>query len=616
MFETLRRMIFPIIITVLVFFVAMIVLEWGLGLSRRQGFMDANAAAVINGEEVPWQTYNRLYNALYEVEAGKTEDELPEAKVREIHTQAWRQLLHDYLLLQEARKHQLTVTPDEIYAYLRYNPPPELQQMPYFQTEGQFDYQKYFTAMTDPQVGSFWTSVEPLARENVLKQKMQMLVVSVAHVSEEEVREFYLADKEKIKVGAVNVEYRRFSSPRPSTTEEEMRQYFEEHRDEYHVDERAVLHLALIEKKPEPLDWERSHGKAMAIYDSIQAGADFAEMAVRYSEDPGSAKDSGDLGWFPRGRMVDQFDKMVFAMREGQMSEPVRTDFGWHIIQLHERKEEMQRPPGKTEMEMTTTAHASHILIKTEPGRETLDRAYRRLEEFHVQAKKTGFFKAAEDLQIPIKTTAPFFYGKNIQYLGRDLNANRFAYENEVDAISDLFENNSAFFVCQVAEKTPAGPAKFEEVQQKVEIELLEYKVARMCRDTADAIYAEIEKGTDIKKAAKMFGEEYEVLDEFTRNDKPLSLGRDPQAVGAAFALNEPGRILPPVDHKQGTAILQLIERSALDLSEYNAARDSVYNQVLSIKQQELYSRWFDKLATDADVINYVERSLEEAAEL
>ncbi len=123
MFETLRRMIFPIIIIVLFFFVAMIVFQWGLGFSRRGQYTEANVAAVINGMEVSWETYNRVYQSLYQVESENTDEELPESKIREIQQTAWQQLLHDHLIMQEVAKHNLVVTDDELYAFLRYNPP-------------------------------------------------------------------------------------------------------------------------------------------------------------------------------------------------------------------------------------------------------------------------------------------------------------------------------------------------------------------------------------------------------------------------------------------------------------------------------------------------------------
>jgi len=608
-------MIFPIIIIVLFFFVAMIVFQWGLGLSRRQQYADANVAAVINGMEVSWETYNRAYQSLYQIESENTDEELPESKIREIQQTAWKRLLHDHLIMQEVAKHNLAVTDDELYAFLRYNPPPELQQLPYFQTDGRFNYQKYVSSMANPQDAAFWASVEPFAKENVLKQKLQEMIIQAARVTESEVKEFYLTINEKIKVGMVNVGYDRFSKPPPRSTDEELEEFFNERRDDYPVDERAALNIALIEKKPQALDWERTYNKAMAIYDSIQAGADFGEMAGRYSDDPASAKNGGDLGWFPRGQMVEEFDRKVFSMKEEEISEPIRTEFGWHIIKLHAFKEEMEKPRGKKDKELVRKAHASHILVKTEAGQETLDRAYRRLEEFHTAAKKKGFFKAAEDLSLPIKKTAMFFRGKNIQFIGNDPNAGRFAFENEVDAISDLLESKTAFFVVRVAERVPAGKATFEEAEKKVNLDILKYKVATLCRDTADAIYTEIQKGTDIEKAAKIFGEEYETPAEFLRTDYVKGLGSNAMAIGAAFSLSEPGQISEPVDFDQGTVVFKLLERTSPDLSDYNARRDSLHTVILNYKRQELYGRWFENLIENSEIVNNIEKTLQEAGE-
>jgi peptidyl-prolyl cis-trans isomerase D len=612
MFEALRKMILPIIIVVLLFFTSMIVLQWGLDITRRDSYVDANVAAVINGEQISWQAYNSVYNTLYKVESENTEEELPESKVRELQQQAWRQLLHDHLIMQQVSKHNLVVTDDELYGFLRYNPPAELQQISSFQTDGQFDYQKYFNALSDPQAAGFWASIEPFARENVLKQKIQEMVVQGAHVTEPEIKEFFLSNNEKVKVGMVNVAYERFSRPPPSSTEEELLEFYTERKEDYPIEERASLNIAIIEKKPEPRDWEISHNKAMAIYDSVEAGADFGEMAQRYSEDVASAKEGGDLGWFPKGQMVEEFDRRVFTMNEEQVSEPIRSQFGWHIIKLHDFKEEMETPRGKTEEELVKKAHASHILIKSIPGQETLDRAYRRLEEFRMAAVKDGFFKAVEDLVIPMKKTALFFRGRNIQFIGNDPNAGTFAFESEVDAISELFENNSAFFVVQVAERVPAGMATFEEAEEKIKIDILQYKVSKMCRDTANAIYAEIQKGAGIEKAAKLFGEEYENPDEFSRGSYVKGLGRDPAAIGTAFSLREPGQISQPADFNQGTVIFQLVERTTPDLTEYNAQRDSLYAYVLVAKRQELYSRWFDNLVKSSEIENYIEKSLRE----
>ena len=324
MFDTLRKMIFPIIITVLVLFLGTIVFQWGMELSSRGQFQNQNVAAVINGQEVSWQEYQNTYNQLYQQAIAQSTDELPDSKIKELQQNAWQQIRNNYLLTQQAAKYNLSVTPDEIYNYLRYNPPAYLQQYQGFQTNGKFDYQKYVGAMADPNASAFWAQIEPQVKHDITILKLQQMIIETAHVTEMEVKDAFMAGQEKIKVGMINVGYDRFSRPPPTNTDDEMKQYYEAHKDDYKLDERATLNLVLVDKKPQESDWERVDHQALAIYDSLKSGADFAEFARIYSED-NSAQNGGDLGWFTRGQMVPEFDRQVFAMKPGDISKPIRT---------------------------------------------------------------------------------------------------------------------------------------------------------------------------------------------------------------------------------------------------------------------------------------------------
>jgi len=610
MFDALRKMIFPIIFVVLFFFVAMIVLEWGLGFSGGQQAIDQNLAAVINGEEITWQDYNTIYQSILQTEIRNTpEGDISDDQRRILHDRAWQQLVHDRVILQEVGKRDIRVTADEIYSYLKFSPPPELQVVPSFQTDGKFDYQKYMLAMADPQASPFWASIEPFVKTDIMKLKLQEMIIGTATISEEQVKQAYLRANEKIKVGVVNVSFDRFSRPPPATPDDELRAYFEENRDDYYLDERRGLNVVLMEKAPKPYDWELSYNRAKQIYDSVQAGADFAELAKSYSAD-GSAENGGDLGWFDQGQMVPEFDQKVFSINVGDVTEPVKTQFGWHIIKLHERKEEPAESNSSNQTKPVKKAHASHILIKAEMSRETQDEIYNQLELFRTTAEKSGFLKAAEDLKISVRSAQPFFNGKNIQYIGNNPKVSDFAFNNELNAISDLWENNSSYFVVQVSQILPAGPATFEEATEKLKLNLLKHKVMTICRDTANAIWAEIQAGKDIQIAAKNHGFEYKVLEPFGREDFTSDFRRDPKAIGTAFSMTEPGQMKGPSEYSQGMLILELVDRITPDLTDYNSKRDSIYFNVMSANQQDLYARWFDNLVRNSVITNNVEKAM------
>ncbi len=100
---------------------------------------------------------------------------------------------------------------------------------------------------------------------------------------------------------------------------------------------------------PEPSDSAKAlaRAKAEAILDSIRGGADFEEMAKRYSQDPGSAENGGDLGWFRRGQMVREFEDAAFALPDGAVSDVVETEFGYHIIKVERSRGPSAQANGK-----------------------------------------------------------------------------------------------------------------------------------------------------------------------------------------------------------------------------------------------------------------------------
>ncbi|UCD64492.1 MAG: peptidylprolyl isomerase [Candidatus Zixiibacteriota bacterium] len=608
MFDFLRRMIVPIMAIALVGFLATIVFQWGMDITSRREYLSATTAAVINGEEITWQEFNVVADRLYQAQYADLDEDLADYQRKELRMAAWQRMLHDRLVMQEAARYEITASDQEVYAFLQYSPPPEVQQIEYFQTDGVFDYQKYLSAMADPNAAPFWASIEPTVRNEIIKQKLQSMVIQAAQVTEPELREAYVGGNERVKVGMVNITFGQFSNlPQPS--EEELREYYSEHAGDYQVEERAVLNIVMIVKQPEAYDWEVDSAAAMAVYDSVLAGSDFGELAQIYSEDV-TAQSGGDLGWFGQGQMVRAFDSAAFSMEAGEVSPPVRTEFGWHIIKVHEFREKAGEAAGA---EKAREVHASHILFKVTPSTETADRWHSRLRDFRTSAAEAGFAEAARNFNLELITTKPFSQGGPVDRLGFDPDATQFAFESEVNEISRVLENRTSVLVVQLTEKLPAGLAAYDEVQDRVKRDYESSLIKGLCRDTANVIYAEIQQGTDIKEAAQRHGGKYETPPEFTRNTTIRGLGSAVEPVGAAFALRQPGDISVPVEYSRGSVILQLIERTAADTAQFAAQRDSLYSAVLADKQRELYGLWFDNLVENSDIISNIEDAFAES---
>ncbi|PWB74202.1 hypothetical protein C3F09_04240 [candidate division GN15 bacterium] len=604
MFDFLRRMLLPIMIVLIVAFIGWLVLDVGMDLlGRRRGGAASQAyAGTINGENITWETLNQTYQNLLNQEMQKNDQDVSDARSKELEQRAWEQIVQERLLLQQAAKENVVVTDQEIFQYLQYAPPQFLQENPSFQTNGKFDYQKYMQIMADPQASSFWAQLEPLIRLDLMKQKAILAAVQTVEVSDAEARQAFLDAQEKVKIGLITVPYNRFNAEIVTPGEPDLRQYYDSHQDEFKADERAVFNVVQIEKKPTEEDWQRVRATMQAIHDSIVAGADFKLMAVTYSQD-GSAKDSGDLGWSDAGRFVPEFDKLAFSMKEGELSEPFRTQFGWHIIKHYGyRDEKVVGPDGKPTGATKKQAHVAHILLKVAPSQETIDAAYRKLQDFELAAKQGNFETAAKDAGLEVKRTAPFVRNGTINFVGRDPVANQFAFSSKPGDISPVMENSSSIYVVQLVNRVPAGVVSFDEARGQVALDMRNARLAAICHDTAAVLTSAARAGAGLEALAKAHNFQYAASNLFTRDSYVPYIGQDPRAVGAAFSMTTPGQIIGPVDYSQGSAVMTLLERVPADLTVYTEKRDSILTAVRTKKQQDFYGRWMQSLQDNARI--------------
>ena len=605
MFAFLRKLIVPIMATVLVFFLATIVFEWGMNISSSQRFSDT--IGIINGQEIGMRDFDRYYGSMLREEQDKVDYDLPQEKVNEIKGQAWNKLVGDYLINQQIEKHQVHVSDEEIYGFLRLYPPQELQTTPAFLTDGKFDYQKYVNAMVNPEYAPFWASVENFVMPDLKRYKLQEEIINTIRVTPAEVMEAYFDDKETVRIGYINIPIAKMLPNVGEISKDELQKYYDEHKEDYKQGQRATLELVLIQKEPSDNDWERVGRQMKEIYDSVVAGADFGETAKSLSQD-NSAAQGGDLGWFARNQMVPEFDSVAWALNIDEVSRPFRTRFGWHIAKLLGKRTDKETPPGASNPATVEKINAAHILLKVTPSTETLDQLALKSRDFIDLARKDGFEKAAQDLGLETRSTKPFADKEYIQYIGVDQAVSDFAFGNKPGKISDVLENSSMLYVVKVSSHIPEGHTPFGEVEKAISQKLSMEKARKAAVEVATEIHNSIQTGTPIERAGEIRGFPYTASENITRKSALPGIGRVAEVIGAAFAMQTYGEVSSPISHENGATIIKLLERTSPNLEEFNRTQDSLKVAVLQKKQQEIYSRWFDDLLQNSKIENFVDR--------
>lgn len=588
MLEKMRRTAFikSILWVVIIGFVGFIVLQWGMNITGTRP--KRGAIGEVNGQKIRFEDFRNLYWQVIERARSRTEGELDERTLKILADQTWNYLIDRIILRQEVERRGITVTDEELLAYIRENPPDMIQQHESFQTEGKFDMEKYLQALDNPQID--WAPVESYVRALLPIQKLQNLIAATVRVTDLEVRQEYVAENEKAKVEYVHFDPVGFSDQPTEVTEEEIRDYYRGHRAEYLQGAQRNLDYVLLEKRPSAEDSAQVKRRIQELLLRARQGEDFAELARLYSEDPGSKEKGGDLGFFGRGEMAKPFEEAAFDLKVGQISDPIKTNFGWHIIKLTDRKE------GKV--------RASHILLKVEPSSETLASLRERAEGFAQAVTGEGFYKVAEAKDLMVKETGFFPQGNFIPTVGSLKEGVAFAFEHEVGATSPVFENDRGYYVFRVVEKREKGTRPLAEVKDRIRSSLLWEKRMDLAEEKAHAFAARLAEGERFRQAAKDFSLKVRVTPLFSRRDHIPEVGRQPEFIRAAFELGE-GQTSPVVKTDKGFYLIRIVSKRPIDEKQFIKEKEALKKDLLSKKQIEAYTAWFKSLRQKAKIKDY-----------
>lgn len=342
----------------------------------------------------------------------------------DIKKQILDQMIEEKLLYAKAKLDSISVTDDEVNRQVNYRVDMFIQQ--------------YGSKERVEQV--YGMSIEKIKRE-----------------LRDDVRKYLMAEtlKQK-KFGSVDI------------TRREVEEFFDAYKDSLGLipEKFKIAHIFINPKAGEKVKLEAKQ-KALAILDSIRAGKDFAEMAKKYSEDPGSAAQGGDLGFTKRGTLVPEYEAAAFALRVGQISEPVETVFGYHIIQLLARQGE--------------SIHTRQILIKIKNDEDTDLKAIEQLNDirdslrldkgtFEYYAKKYSDDKETAKLGGLIGTYDVGQLDKSLLDIVGKLNVGEISFPKRVDLGQGIYGYQIVKLISKTPEHKPSIEKDYNEIKQAAEL--------------------------------------------------------------------------------------------------------------------------------------------------
>ena len=596
MMTLLRQKTVLVLWFVIFAFIGLIVVEWGADYSGA-GTNDAgDAVGVINGKTISLREFQ---DALRRVARQMPQEQRADQAL--LVQQVWDYYVREIILNQEYERLGFEVTDGEIASYTRNNPPQAVREFETFQTDGAFDMEKYAqfignpANLSDPNNQALVLWIESTIERQLLDYRLQRMLRGTAQVSPNEARQYFAEANEKVRV-----EYAFAPSAAADdeieVSDEDLAAYYQENVADYEHPDQIKLEYVYFPKVASAEDSLEVKEEIERIRQEIEAGADFAELAGVVSDDEGSAARGGDLGFFGRGQMVAPFEEAAFALAPGELSEPVQTRYGWHLIKVEERLEESSGE----------RVHARHILLRYQPSRTTEDSLRSRAEVFQEQATAEGF--AATLSASSTEATTTNFLRKSQAVPGVSANTTwlvNWFFEQEPGAVSQVIEDDSGLWVAQLVAKRPEGTAPLDELKDRLESLVRARKKAAHAAARLEAVRREVGAGATLAQAAQNAGVEFHTPEAFARTESVEGLGRANAVIGAAFRL-EKGRLSEVIEvaegSNRGAYLLKLLEKTPVDEEQFAAQREQVVTQLQAQREQEAVQNWFAHLYETAEI--------------
>ncbi|KPK62847.1 hypothetical protein AMJ83_09585 [candidate division WOR_3 bacterium SM23_42] len=561
MMQTLRKKTRVVLFIALAGFALLIFFQWGLNITGTRGEQETDVAK-IEGQTISYQDYRRFVMSKEAENKNVTSDQIWSMLVSEI---MWRKLV---------RKERIdVVADDEIWAIIRSNPPPEVYTSEYMQDEnGEFDWTKYNELLRSPQSLQWLYQYEMRLREDLPKEKLRSLVSTMAWLSPFDDSMALYEQTVKYDISFLR-SYSNRLRDQVKVTEEEMREYFDTHQDEFATPEYKVLKYVFFERKPSSYDTLDARQRLEDFIAQVEEGEDFLELAREVSDDT-----TIELS-FENENLLKPYMKDVYrSLRNGEISGIVSAAHGFEV------------------MKRVRSGLLYVVKANVEVSRTTIGEIMDNTVSFLETAQDIGFDSAAVDFELAVRKTLPLvkervnFPVRNAEALGD------FLGRVKQGDIGGPFSSLGGYYLFALDSVAPATTPTLEEASPRVKTVVEQEKLNVALVDYLDGLYAQLAAGKAMEAIAQS---ETIVLfkdDIKNRTLYELRSGYGDKFAGALVTL-EPGEISRPVIQGYNGYIIRCDRKEELPF-------DSTMIGVLQWKRQLRLQQITQNLFTPEELVD------------
>ena len=577
MLSTMREKTKVVMVILAVAFVAWLVFDVGMGISGR-GQTQTQDVGSVNGTPIRYQTYMDAYRNAYDgYRAQNPGMSFTREEVRDIENSAFNSLVQQVLLREEYRKRGIVVTDREIVDAVRRAPPPEILRSPEFQTNGQFDPAKYerFLSSQNVQTREYLLAMEARYREELPRYKLLQGVTSDVYVSDAKLWQIWRDTRDSLVVRALIV---RPEAMRDSAapTEAEMRAWYNAHKDDFRQPARAKISFVAIPKLPTAADSVMLVQHVREVRDSLNRGADFAEIARTESSDTASSANGGSLGTFGKGQMDATFERAAWSQPLNTVGDPVITTFGIHLIKVEKRT-----------ADSVTARHILFPYARIGARLDTLEAQADSLDRLAADKQTPSSLDSAAQIMSLIVQHPQMIYQDVPYMLGRfripDVGV--WAFEANPGETSPVVETRGAYYVFRLDSSYAAGTPRYEDVQQQVALAVSRSRKRAAAQAMAQDVERRLAAGGTFDQLSSSLGLSVVTLGPLTRTANWPLLGSGSGAVGAAFRLRA-GERSGLMENDEAFFFLQAVRRVDADSARWAAQKEEQRAQIIRAARQ------------------------------